>query len=72
MREKLIEILGLPAIATDSDILKTATTLATERAQAKDGAAFEARLAALMRATNMPRETATKTLAEQDAATAPK
>lgn len=69
MREELIETLGLQPHASDTEILKAVTELATERKRAQQSAAFEARVAELMRVTNSPRELAVKILAEQDSAT---
>ena len=59
-------ILELPPGASETNIVATVTAWARERKQAQHSAAFEARLAALVKVTNMPREEAVKTLAEQD------
>jgi hypothetical protein len=56
-------ILELPPGASDGDILARVAAWATERKQPRDSAAFEVRLATLMRATNMPREQAVQCLA---------
>jgi alcohol dehydrogenase YqhD (iron-dependent ADH family) len=53
-QKPLATILGLPPSASEASILATVTAWATERKQQRDNAAFEARLATLMRATNMP------------------
>jgi hypothetical protein len=65
---QLAEILELPPGATDGDITSRATLWATERKRQRDNVAFEQRVAALVRVTNMPREEAVKCLAEQDKA----
>ena len=68
MKSKLIEILGLPSGAAESEILATVTAWADERKRQQDGAAFEGRIAALVKVTNMSREEAIQCLRAQDTA----
>jgi alcohol dehydrogenase YqhD (iron-dependent ADH family) len=65
---QMAAILELPPGASEANILATVTAWATERQQAQQSAAFEGRLATLMRVTNMVREQAVQCLAAQDAA----
>jgi hypothetical protein len=68
MREKLTEILGLPADACEAEILARVGAWASERRRQQEGAAFERRLADLIRVTNMERGMAITTLRAQDEA----
>jgi hypothetical protein len=65
MKQKLSEILNMPG-AGESELLKAVAALVTERQQAKDNAAFEARIASLQSITHMTRECAVETLRAQD------
>ena len=65
---QVAEILQLPPDVSEADILRTLTAWATERHQAQHSAAFEGRIAALTKQTNMPREEAILCLQAQDAA----
>jgi hypothetical protein len=67
MKTKLIQILDLPSNASEADIIKAVTELVAERRHAKDGAAFESRIAALVKLTNQSREDAILTISQQDA-----
>jgi hypothetical protein len=64
---QLAAILGLPPGAAESEIVETATAWAGERKRQQDSAAFEGRIAALVKLTNMPREEAIQCLRAQDA-----
>jgi hypothetical protein len=68
IREQLTEALSLKPGAGDADILGRVKAWAGERKQQQTAAAFEARIANLVRVTNMPRQQAAQCLAEQDAA----
>ena len=65
---QLAAIVDLPPGASDADIVARVSDWARARKQYEDGAAFEQRVANMVKITNMSRQSAIETLKAQDGA----